>query len=106
MTNRHKAAGAYLYGMIAGLNLQPAGDHFRVTMTVIPLYVDNSYPMTVSGQTLQPRSFQPFVPDPPFSTKILASIADWSHQIPGNDIIFEFGDGYMRSRFNTALGTR
>ncbi|MBN1500773.1 MAG: CapA family protein [Spirochaetes bacterium] len=107
-TSRHLEKNAKLYGMIADFDItRTAEAKFNISLEVIPLYLDNNYPMKVNGKTLYPKPFIPFVPEKPFSTVILDSIAKWSKQIPGNRITFQKGtEDTIVSNFESSLGVR
>ena len=85
-TVRHRRTGAKLFGMLPTLSFRGSRP---VAARITPLYVNNLEPLTLAGgKVLTPTPFKPQLARGPFADHILASIVQWSGEIPGNTTRF------------------
>ncbi len=78
-TRRHHKTGAKLYGIMPLIYFKDG----RVERAeVLPLYVNNSEPFEVGGETLRPTNFKPQVLKGAFAKRMLKDLRLWTHQLP------------------------
>lgn len=79
-TRRHHRTGAKLYGMLPLIYFKDG----RVERAeILPLYVNNSEPFEVDGQTLRPTNFKPQIVTGVFAQQVLTDLKAWTADIPG-----------------------
>ncbi len=86
ITDRHRATGATLYGMLARVDV--SGGKVR-RVRVLPLWVDNADPL--APPDLAPLPPTPFSPQPlrgAYAAHVLAAIDGFSALVPGNTTRF------------------
>ena len=85
-TVRHRRTGAKLFGMLPTISFRGSRP---VTARITPLYVNNLEPLVLAGgKVLKPTPFKPQLARGPFADHILATIVQWSGEIPGNTTRF------------------
>lgn len=93
LTDRHRARGGTLYGMLALVDVALA-DGALERVRLVPLWVDNGYPLELPDLPASPPAA--FVPRPltgPHARAALDAIRAWSAAIPGNaTVIGDDGD--------------
>lgn len=85
-TVRHRKSDAKLYSMIAQVEFdaaRPVGQRVK-RVALVPLFVNNTEPWTLNGETLPRQDFGPRVLKGAFAQAVLQALDGWSQAIPGN----------------------